>query len=175
MAKVQLSDSFQVCPEGIHTFKIIEAKYDTQFQVITLKLKTGDGYIDREQYSLVNSDGEINEAALGSFSYMARCAFGDPDLQDIDPEKLVGFFVKAKVTHTQSESKKIPGKILTFSNLSEIEPGDPNDWNAALQAKNERITARTTGQSVAPTPTINQAQRSAAGFDLDALFGKKGK
>lgn len=172
MAVIQLSEGFQVPPEGVYTFKIVEAKFDTQFQEVKLKLKTGEGYTDREQYSLINSDGTPNEAALGAFSYLARCAMDIPDLSDIDPEKLVGHFIKATVTHSQTESKKTKGRMLTFANLSEIETGSETEWNAAAQI---RAAQGQTVSSISTPPVIgiNAAPRTAAGFDLDALFGKK--
>lgn len=168
MARIQLTDAFLTIPEGVHTFKIIKSVYDKQFQVLKLTLKTGDGYVDTERYSIFDEQGEVNEAALGSLSYLARCATGIPDLQDLDTDKLVGCYIKGKITH--KENKKNPAR--PFANLSEVEAGNSDDWNAATKAVEAKAQAMAQQTATAPA-AAQEAPRTAAGFDLDALFGRK--
>lgn len=170
MAQIHLTDAFPICPEGVHTFKIIKSVYDNQFQILKLTLKTGDGYVDTERYSLFDEQGEANEAALGSLSYLARCATGIPDLQDLNTDILVGCYIKGKITH--KENKKNPSR--PFANLSEIEAGNPDEWNAATKAVEAQAQVIAQRTVAAPTAT-QETPHSAAGFDLDALFGRKGK
>jgi hypothetical protein len=170
MSKVKLTQStFQVCPEGEHFFKITEVKHDEDFQTITLTLKTPDGFTDTERYGLLNSDGTANEGACGAFSYMCRCAMQDNDMEEIEPKNLKDKYIKATVVHTKKPSTKKEGKEVTFTSLQDIESCDEEMWVAEY---NER-QAKKSGTTSAPTSNTTTAPKTAAGFDLDALFGKK--
>lgn len=162
MSKVKLSDStFAVCPEGEHLFKIVKVEYDENFGLITMTLKTPDGYTDTERYQLITADNEVNEGAVGAFSYLAKCAMQDQTITEIDPLTLKNHFVKATISHSQKESTKKPGKMLTFTSLSDIESATEAEWNVQVPTK-----TASTSSPVMPKKTV-------AGFDLNALFGKK--
>jgi hypothetical protein len=163
MSKIKLTEStYAVCPEGVHIFKITEVQQDNDFQVITLKLKTPDGYTDTERYTLINSDGSANDGALGAFSYLAKCAMHDMTLTEIEPTLLKNCYIKATISHTVKASTKREGKTVTFTSISDIESATEAEWAAGIPAKTP------------PTAPISKPTvKTSAGFDLDALFGRK--
>lgn len=161
MPKIKLSDStFTVCPEGEHLFLITKVEQDSKNPaLIVLTFKTPDGYTDVENYRLMNDDGTKNEGALGAFSRVAKCAFRDQGLEEVEPKGLVGKPIKATVEHTQKESRTT-GKMLTFTSLTNIESVTVEEWNAAYTAAKSKTAA--------PTP----APAAKPKFDLNAIFGK---
>lgn len=133
MAKIKLSEGFKPLPEGTYVFKITKVIYKEDYGKLELTLTTQDGKSTVERYSLMKSNGEMNEGACAAFSYMARAALNDMDADEIDHDDLVGRFVRATVEHEQVESNKTPGKMLTFVRLIDKEPAD--GWEAAEKAE----------------------------------------
>lgn len=122
MAIKLAKSEFTTIPEGEHTFKIVEAEYKADFgkMIITMATKTGLKHVER--YSLIKTNGETNEGALKAFSFMAKTALNDFALDEIDENDLVGCYLKGVVTHSKTPSTKNPDKMMTFTNLSDIEP-----------------------------------------------------
>lgn len=133
MAKIKLSEGFKPLPEGTYVFKITKVSYKEDYGKLELTLTTEDGRSTVERYSLMKSNGEMNEGACAAFSYMARAALNDMDVEEIDHDDLVGHFVRATVEHEQVESNKTPGKMLTFVRLTDKEPAD--GWGTAAKAE----------------------------------------
>jgi hypothetical protein len=48
----------------------------------------------------------------------------DFDMEDVDPEELVGHYIKAEVIHNKVPSTKDPTKTMTFINLGNKSPAD---------------------------------------------------
>lgn len=147
MARIPMTGGFQIMPEGEQVLKITAAEYDEDFGKATFTLANVKGQTCQERFSLLNQDGSPNEKALGAFSFFAKTALNDFDIEDVDPEELVGHYLKAEVVHNKVPSTKDPTKMMTFVNLGNKSPAD--------------------GFEGAPAP-----KPKAAGLDLAALLGK---
>lgn len=124
MAKIKLVDTgFQMIPEGWYIFKITKVTYDEDFGEIKVELTTKDGLKHTERYGLLNANGEVNEGATKAFSYMARVALNNPNLDTIDDQDLVGCYMKAEIVHKESTRKnEKTGKPFVNANLGDKEP-----------------------------------------------------
>lgn len=145
MAKIKLSDGgFQIVPEGKHIFKVTAVDYDEDFGKMKVQLVTADGITMTEQYNLLTSDGEVNEKANNAFSYFAKTALNNFNLDEIDSDDLVGCYFKATCTHDKVPSTKDPAKTVIFARLSDREPASGFD-------KAEKAVASTPAKSGSKT------------------------
>jgi hypothetical protein len=142
-----MTGGFQVMPEGEQVLKITKAEYDEDFGKATFTLANAKGQTCLERFSLLNQDNTPNEKALNAFSFFAKTAMNDFDLEDIDPVELVGRYIRAEVIHNKVPSTKDPTKMVTFVNLGEKSPADGFD-----------------GVTTATAP-------KSSGLDLNALLG----
>lgn len=127
MARIPMTGGFSIIPEGVHVLKIVEAEYDVDFGKATFKLVNEKGASCFERFSLLNQDGKPNEKALNAFSFFAKTVMNDFDMEDVDPEELIGHYLRAEVIHNKVPSAKDPTKMLTFVNLGEKSPADGFD------------------------------------------------
>ena len=141
-----MTGGFQIMPEGEQVLKITKAEYDEDFGKAIFTLVNAKGQTCREQFSLLNNDNTPNEKALNAFSFFAKTAMNDFDLEDIDPIELVGRYIRAEVTHNKVTSNQDPTKTKTFVNLGSKSPADGFDGVPAESTK-------------------------PAGLDLNALLG----
>lgn len=149
MARIPMTGGFQVMPEGEQVLKITAAEYDEDFGKAIFTLANAKGQTCQERFSLMNEDGSPNEKALGAFSFFAKTALNDFDIEDVDPQELVGHYLLAEVIHRKVPSRTDPAKMMTFVNLGNKSPADGFDGVPAA----------------APAP-------KASGLDLAALLGK---
>jgi hypothetical protein len=140
-----MTGGFQIMPEGEQVLKITAAEYDEEFGKAIFTLANAKGQTCQERFSLLLNDGSPNEKALGAFSFFAKTALNDFDIEDVDPVELVGHFIKAEVIHNKVPSTKDPTKMMTFVNLGSKSPADGFE-----------------GAPAAP---------KASGLDLSALLG----
>lgn len=102
MAKMKLSEStFTLIPEGVTTFKVMEVndeKYE-DFGKLEVKLQTVKGETHIERFSLIKSNGELNEGALKAWSYFARTCLNNFKVDEIDTQDIVGCYITATVKH----------------------------------------------------------------------------
>ena len=123
MAKIKLSETgFSLIPEGVHTLKITEVEYKEDFGKMKVTMQTKDGKKHTEQFSLLTKGGEVNEGAVKAFSYFAKTALNNFNLDEIDDQDLVGCYITATVKHEEFESNKNPGKMLKSARLSDWTP-----------------------------------------------------
>lgn len=146
MARIPMTGGFQIMPEGEQVLKITAADYDEEFGKAIFTLANAKGQTCQERFSLLLQDGSPNEKALGAFSFFAKTAMNDFDLEDVDPTELVGRYIRAEVIHNKVPSTKDPTKMMTFVNLGGKSPADGFD-------------------GVAP------AAPKSTGLDLNALLG----
>jgi hypothetical protein len=130
-----MTGGFQIMPEGEQVLKITSAEYDEDFGKATFTLVNAKGQTCQERFSLMNQDGSPNEKALGAFSFFAKTALNDFDIEDVDPEELVGHYLKAEVIHNKVPSTKDPSKMMTFVNLGSKSPADGFDGAPAAAPK----------------------------------------
>lgn len=120
MAKIKLSEGgFQLIPEGVTVFKIVGVEYKEDFGKMKVELQTKSGGKHTENFSLLNKDGEVNEGALKAFSYFAKTALNNYQLDEIDETDLIGCYIQATVKHEEFESNKEPGKMLKSARLND--------------------------------------------------------
>ncbi len=180
MARIPMTSGFVLIPEGTYVFGIYAATYDEEFGKIEIKLVTAKGMTHTERFSIKDSNDQLNEKALNAFSYFAKTAMNDFDLEDVDPEELIGHFIEAEVVHTNLPSNKDPNKTVTFANLGDKAPAD-----GFTEEPTARVLALLSGeQGKKSTPKPKAAQRAAQkpqetpspvpskGLDLDALLGE---
>ena len=147
MARIPMTGGFQIMPEGEQVLKITNAEYDEDFGKVVFTLANVKGQSCQERFNLLNQDGSPNERALNAFSFFAKTAMNDFDMEDVDPTELVGRYIKAEVIHNKVPSNQDPTKTKTFVNLGSKSPADGFDG----------VTA--------------EAAPMSTGLDLNALLG----
>lgn len=152
MAKIKLSKGgFTPIAEGEHIFKITKSTYDEDFGKLEIEMVIASGQKHIERYSLIRNDGEINEGALNAFSYFAKTALNNFNLDEIDHNDLVGCYIKATVEHEKLPSKNDPAKTVTFLRLTNQAPASGFEKEEEREKSNEGDTS--------------------GGIDLDDLLG----
>ena len=124
MATIPLTNSFQICPAGVHVFLITGVNYDQEFGKIEVQMVTAEGISHSERFALMKPDGTMNDKACGAFSFFAKTALNDFTLESIDHTELIGHYIKGEILHTQAPSNKDPSKTVTFANMGDKSPAD---------------------------------------------------
>ena len=159
MAKIPLSKGgYTPIPEGEHIFKVVKSTYDEDFGKLEVELITASGQRHTERFNLIGNDGEINEKAQNAFSFFAKTALNNYNLEEIDHEDIVGCYIKCRVEHDVLPSRNDPARTVTFCRLTYIE--------SASGFENE--------EAETPTPSEAKSTPSAkknSKIDLDDLLG----
>jgi len=107
MAKIKLTEGgFSLIPEGTTTFKIVGVEYDEDFGKMAVEMQTKDGKKHTERFMLQKKNGEVNEGALKAFSYFAKTALNNFQVDEIDHEDIVGCYITATVKHEDYSYEK---------------------------------------------------------------------
>ena len=169
MAIIPMTSGFALCPKGVQIFRIYKVDYNEEFGKLVVHLVNAQGITHQERFSLINVSGTPNEKAYNAFSYFAKTALKDPSRTAIDPNELVGHYIKAQVVHTIVPSTKEAGKTMTFANLSDKWSADGFDTTPVEKA----LTLGTeTDQPKAEAPKAETpAPTQTTGLDLDSLLG----
>ena len=146
MARISMTGGYKPIPEGEQVLKITAAEYDEDFGKAIFTLANAKGQTCRETFNLLNQDNTPNERAMNAFSYFAKNAMNNFDMEDVDPAELVGRYIRVEVIHNKVPSNQDPTKMITFVNLGNKSPADGFD-----------------GVPAAPS--------ASAGLDLNALLG----
>ena len=103
MAKIKLSElgGFTLIPEGTTTFKIVGVEYKEDFGKMSVEMQTKSGAKHTERFTLLKGDGEVNEGALKAFSYFAKTALNNYNLDEIDETDIIGCYITATVKHEE--------------------------------------------------------------------------
>lgn len=102
MAKIKLSEGgFSLIPEGTTTFKIVGVEYKEDFGKMSVEMQTKSGAKHTERFTLLKGDGEVNEGALKAFSYFAKTALNNYNLDEIDETDIIGCYITATVKHEE--------------------------------------------------------------------------
>lgn len=140
MAKIKLSEGgFSLIPEGTTIFKIVDVEYKEDFGKMRVEMQTKTGGKHTEQFTLLTKSGEVNEGALKAFSYFAKTALNNFQLDEIDETDLIGCYIQATVKHEEFESNKEPGKMLKSARL--------NDYAVAVGFGSEKASEASTDDS----------------------------
>ena len=122
--RIPLRRTFQIVPEGLHVFYIESVEMKEDFGKLQVHMVTKEGIKHTERFSFLDSKGEWNDKALNAFAYFAQNAINDFAQEDIDPEELVGHYIKAEIKHTVQPNKNDPTKTVTFANMGDKFPAD---------------------------------------------------
>ena len=168
MATIQMTgNTFTVCPEGRHIFRIYKVDFNQDFGKVTVYMVNAQGITLTQNYGLMNADGSMNDSICNAFSYFARTALNDYSREAIDHTELVGHYIGAEVVHKVQPNKNDPTKTVTFANLvgeKWVANGfDTTPTKRALTLGTETVTPKVE-TPVAETP-------AATGLDLNALLG----
>lgn len=171
MARIPMTSGFVLIPEGTYVFRIYDASYDEEFGKIEVKMVAANGMTHTERFSIKDSEDQLNEKALNAFSYFAKTAMGDYDLEDIDPEELIDHYIEAEVIHTKLPSNKDPNKTVTFANLGDKAPADGFDTEPVARALSIGRNGDSGKKSTAKTTAPAASSEPKKGLDLDSLLG----
>ena len=161
MAKIKLAQStYSVIPEGEHVFQISAAEYDEDFGKVTFEMVTASGQKHTEIFNLIKADGEVNEGALNAFSYFAKVALNDFNVDEIDPQDLVGRYMRCVVSHDVRPHKNDPNRTVTFVRLGDKFPAD------GFESESKKTDGPKTKKTEQSVPAASGA------IDLDAILGK---
>lgn len=144
MARIKLTDTgYTLIPEGVHVFKITEVEYDETFGKMTVTMQTQDGQKHFERFSLLKQNGEVNEGAIKAFSFLAKTALNNFEVDEIDEQDLVNCYISATVKHEPYDYTNKNGEhksgtserlnnyqpALGFGNAEPVDLGDDeDDW-----------------------------------------------
>ena len=174
MARIPMTSGFMVIPEGEYVFRIYDATCDEDFGRIEIKLVNAQGATHTERFFIKDANDEFNEKALNAFSYFAKTAMNDYELEDIDPEELIDHYIWAEVVHTKVPSNKDPNKEVTFANLGDKAPADGFDTepvSRALTIGRGDEKPKTTAKPAAKPAKKAAPSTAKKGLDLDSLLG----
>jgi hypothetical protein len=127
--------NYQQIPEGEQVLKVTKAEYDAEFGKIIITLQNVKGLTCQERFSILNEDNTPNEKALNAFSFFAKTVMNNFEMEDVDPEELVGHYLRAEVIHNKVPSNKDPNKMMTFVNLGNKTPAEGFDGEPAPAPK----------------------------------------
>lgn len=122
MARIPMTNSFSIIPEGKQILRIDDVSYDEDFGKLEVKMSNKSGNKHTERFSLMRADGSMNEGAMGAFSYFAKNAMNNFEMEDIDPVELKGHFLEVVVEHEKVPNRNDPTKTMTFARLVEKSP-----------------------------------------------------
>lgn len=169
MAKIALSDTtFTAVPEGTHIFQITAVNYKVDFGKLEITMKTKQGLTHTERFAFVKANGESNDVAIGIFSFFAKTALQNFDLEEIDHTELVGRFIKCDVTQEKVPKKDDPTKFMTFSRLGNKYPADSFEDD---DDGGESVATPAPAKKTSPTTSAPVAGKKRV--DLSSILGKK--
>lgn len=172
MGRVQLS-TYQVIDEGSYLFKVESVEYKTEFgkMKITLSIPSGEKHI--ENYSLLQSNGDINQKAMSAFSFFAKTILNIDDDIEIDEQWLVGSHVKGKIVHDKVPKRDNPNEFLTFAHLKELEAVNepkPNLPKNYLTYFDEPTSNDYFTEPLNESPKV-EPKKDVSSFDLNDILG----
>lgn len=115
--KLPIVKTFQIIPEGMHVFRIESVDYDADFGTLKVNMVTAKGQKMTERFQMKDANDEPNERAMNAWSFFAQTAMNDFNLDELDPDDLVGHYIEAEVIHTSRPNRNDPSKTVSFANL----------------------------------------------------------
>lgn len=165
--RIPMRDGFSNIPEGEYVFRIYEVNHNENFGKIEVKLINAKGQTMTEKFTLMDSHGAYNDRALSAFSYFAKTAMNDFDMEDVEPKDLVNHYIRAEVVHNKKPSNKDPNKTVTFANLGDKYPADGFDTEAVERA----LTLGNENRIQEPVAQEEEPQPQTTGLTIDEMLG----
>ena len=166
MARIPMTSGFTTIPEGTYVFRIYNVDYDPRFGKIAISMVTAKGLTHIQRYNLMNADGTMNDKSCNMFSYFAKNAMNQFDMEEIDHSDLLNRFIQADVAHNVKDSTKEEGKTVTFVNLSNFAPADDFDETPCEKA----LTLSAKPVQEKPVQEKPKAETPTTGVNLASLL-----
>lgn len=151
MANITLTSNFKVCPEGKHIFRIYRVDYNADFGKLNVYLVNAQGVTHMERFNLMLASGEMNDKACSAFSFFARTALNNFQLEEIDHNDLVNRYIGGEIAHTVQPNRNDPSKTVTFANIVDKWVADGFDTTPTKRAL-------TLGTETAPEQSVAKAE-----------------
>ena len=173
MPRIGLTGGFTPMDEGLQVLRIYGVEYKETFGNLTIYMVNAKNQTMRETFRFKGKDGAPNEGAMNAFSYFAKTAMNDFDLEDIDPQELVDHYIECEIVHNEYNGK-------TYANLGrEKNPADEFDESPDPEAltrkleppKEDKKKAKPKATTANAPETTSKPPVSAANVDLDSLLG----
>ena len=173
MARIPMTGGFTPMDEGVQVLRIYGVEYKETFGNLTVYMINAKGQTMREVFRFKGKDGSPNEGAMNAFSYFAKTAMDDFNMEDVDPMELVGHYIEVEVVHNESGGK-------TYANLGREknvayefdESPVPEALTKTLEpAKESKSQAKPKPAPQTPLQTAPTPPASAGNVDLDSLLG----
>lgn len=173
MARIPMTGGFTPMDEGTQVLRIYGVEYNEKFGNLTIYMCNAKAQTMRETFRFKGKDGKPNEGAMNAFSYFAKTAMDDFEMEDVDPQELVDHYIEVEVVHNDSNGR-------TYANLgrekSVAYEFDESPVPEALsmtytpkEAKARGAKAKPATQE-APQPA-QEPPTSASDVNLDDLLG----
>lgn len=169
MARIPMTGGFSLMDEGVQVLRIYGVDYSEVFGNLTVYLVNAKAQTMRETFRFKGKNGQPSEGAMNAFSYFAKTAMQDFEMEDVDPQDLVGRYIQCDVVHNQN------GDGRTFANLGrDKEAADGFEGPVDPKALTMKVTAKKA--EVKPKPQeaqkpAQEAPQSAGSYSLDDLLG----
>lgn len=154
------ASEFTPIPEGETIFKVTKVDYNERTGKLEVTLTTKSGRNHIERFALKKDGKSYNEKALKALGYFSRICMNDWDIDNIDPDELVGHFLKATVEHETVQHRDDPTKTVTFIRLGDKKSADCY----------EDGTTEPKGGSSKPAPVETADEPETDELDLDDLL-----
>ena len=170
MARIPMTGGFSPMEEGSQVLRIYGADYSETFGKLTVYLCNAKAQTLRETFRFKGAGNVPNEAAMNAFSFFAKTAMQDYDMEDVDPQDLVGRYIRCEVVHNQGNDGR------TYANLGrDKEPADGFDGAATKEALTMLWVKKAEKPEAKPAAKQPEAPKEAApaasSYSLDDLLG----
>lgn len=121
MAIIKMNNGFAPIPEGNHIFRIYDVDFNENFGKVAIHLVTAEGRVHTERFTIMRTDGSMNDGACNALSYFTKIALNlsDNSVTEVDHRDLINRYIGAKVEHTVLPRRDNPDETITFVNLTE--------------------------------------------------------
>ncbi|MBP3883997.1 MAG: hypothetical protein J6D54_03540 [Olsenella sp.] len=107
MARIALSEGFRNLEEGEDVIlTITSSTYDTKTATAKIRFEDGDGRsgVETFRFGKAKRKGAAQMGALNAYSTIAKTALRNWEVEDIDPDELVGRHVLCDVVATEADN-----------------------------------------------------------------------
>ncbi len=164
---LQLTDYKPLTP-GTYNFLIENVESDDSFMKLKINLSTVDGQKVTKNFTFIKADNTYNNGAISIFSWMARSAFNDPNLQgSIDPTSLTGRYIQATVSTSTFIGND--GQQKNGTNLGDFKPAP---YGFSTPINQQQVVGQPVAQPQQTAYAPQQPQPQTQQANLNNLFGR---
>lgn len=131
MAKIQLTGTFPILPEGEYILKITNVLYNEVKDVVTVYFITQDNRPHKEPYYFKNREGKTNDAGINNFSKMVHDALQDYNITSIEHDEIIGRYLHCTIVHKEYPDRY--NNIQTSATIKEHSPANGFDDTSSTE------------------------------------------